>query len=85
MMRGKKGNVEKDVKINHSDFDLEETAALSWKLKNQARNYLPSYQSWGWAAETLHHGGWFALNKQEAAPAGEGTSWWRAELQENWL
>lgn len=38
MMRGKRGNLEKDVKINCSDFDLEEVAALSWKLKNQARN-----------------------------------------------
>lgn len=47
MMRGKRGNVEKDGKINRSDFDLEEAAALSWELKNQARNYLPSYQSWG--------------------------------------
>lgn len=47
MMGGKRGNLEKDVKINCSDFDLEEAAALSWKSKNQARNYLPSYQSWG--------------------------------------
>lgn len=28
-MRGKRGKLEKDVKINCSDFDLEEAAALS--------------------------------------------------------
>lgn len=42
MMGGKRGNLEKDVKINCSDFDLEEVAALSSKLKNQARDYLPN-------------------------------------------
>lgn len=42
MMGGKRGNLEKDVKMNCSDFDLEEAAALSSKLKNQVRDYLPN-------------------------------------------
>lgn len=29
MIRGKSSSLEKDVKINGSDFDLEEAAALS--------------------------------------------------------
>lgn len=40
MMRGKRDNLEKDVKIKCSDFDLEEAAALSWMLKNQGIIFL---------------------------------------------
>lgn len=42
MMRGKRGNLEKDVKIKCSNFDLEEAAALSWMLKNQGIIFLIS-------------------------------------------
>lgn len=37
VMRGKRGNLGKDVKFDSSGFDLEEAAALSLKLKKQVR------------------------------------------------
>lgn len=36
-MRDKRGNLAKDIKINCSDFDPEEAAALSLKLKKEVR------------------------------------------------